>query len=232
MNLRNHHDIPAFSCMRCSNCCYFSRTEESPMILPYEVAVLKLLAKKLNVPERLVFEKTESGFYRWVITGYCPFYEPNERLCRIHFDKPLACRMYPFLVNLSTMELSLSKLCKWVNRNPGLTIRAENLENLEYIFPNEMKAVYELLEVLSYASSTGLVVVGVDVNSELKNNDLEVPSPCSLLRTHKCRSTSGLYILFLTGCTADIVEQWLSLRGYNVVFSSEFRVVLDALKTY
>ncbi|MEM1696766.1 MAG: hypothetical protein QXQ90_09270, partial [Desulfurococcaceae archaeon] len=67
--MKNHHDIPAFSCMRCSNCCYFSRTEKSPMILPYEVAVLKLLARKLNVPERLVFEKTESGFYRWVIRG-------------------------------------------------------------------------------------------------------------------------------------------------------------------
>lgn len=186
-------------------------------MLPHEVALLKVLAKRLGVREKPVFERLATGFYRWIIREYCPFYDATGRSCLIHSDKPLACRMYPLIVNLSTMELSVSRICTWVSRNQWLV--EHSVEDPSAVFPEEMKAVRELFEILGWAAESGLVVV----IAEKIDNKLSrlVEKPCKLVRIRECGSARGLYILFLTGCTSDDAERVLGSSGLNVVAVAE-----------
>ncbi|MCU7788061.1 YkgJ family cysteine cluster protein [Pyrobaculum sp. 3827-6] len=107
-----------FSCpIGCpSDCCKFETIEEAPVVLEDEIPILTKEAEKIGV--KLTFR--EYGFYngvklyKWVIEGWCPFYKGR---CTIHEKKPLACRMYPLVLNLKTGEIYLSDKCLWVKIN-------------------------------------------------------------------------------------------------------------------
>lgn len=212
-----------FQCCRCSHCCYFKSESETPVLLPHEVALLKVLAKKFHISEKLVFKKLDTGFYRWLIKEYCPFYDPASKSCIIHHDKPLACRMFPLIVNLTTMELSVSKICTWVNHNNELLARG--VENPSSLFPDEMSGVHELLEILGYAASSGFVVIIVEKLDEELNT--LVRKLCRVVRVRECSSIRGLYLLYLTECSSDEVEQILGSTGAKVVAVAEFAVKIS-----
>ncbi len=78
--------------------------------------------------------------YRWLIRGYCPFYDRENKICTIHSVKPLACKMYPLLYNPNTGEVLISKECKWVSDtlSYGENVGLEN-------FPEEVRALEESL---------------------------------------------------------------------------------------
>jgi hypothetical protein len=126
--------------MFCTHCCFFSRVEESPVVFEHEVNRLRSIANKLGIT--LKFEAVQPGLYRWILKGFCPFYNLLARRCMIHEEKPLACKMYPLLLNLKTGEINVSGLCDWVH------IHFEELKNIDpvSVFPVEFQLAVELFK--------------------------------------------------------------------------------------
>ncbi|MCG2863425.1 MAG: YkgJ family cysteine cluster protein [Vulcanisaeta sp.] len=133
-----------FRCLRCDECCYFDNEERGPILFEDELARLKVLAAERGFEIRyreLVINGVK--VYKWLIKGYCPFYDRENRACTIHPIKPLSCRMYPLLYNPNTGEVLISKECRWVSDaiNSGEEVGLEN-------FPDETKALEEVLSRL------------------------------------------------------------------------------------
>lgn len=99
-----------------SDCCHFSREEDMPVVTEDEAATLRREAEKRGIALELKPHGRVNGrtLYRWVIWGWCPFYRGK---CQIHDRKPLACRMYPLVLNATTGEVYLSERCLWVKVN-------------------------------------------------------------------------------------------------------------------
>ena len=73
-----------FTCMRCRECCYFTNEKLGPLLFEFEVLKIKELAKKLGIDNKFQFEEVLLGnvkMYRWLISGYCPFLDINNRKC-------------------------------------------------------------------------------------------------------------------------------------------------------
>lgn len=213
--------LPVFRCMRCSHCCYFSDERECPILLPHEARYIEVIASSLGL-QRLVFEQLASGLYRWVIKGKCPFYDNARRACKIHGEKPLACKMFPLLVNTSTLELMVSSACKWVTEN--LQELAELGEGVEEVFPLEFNAVCELLSLLHIAFREGLVsviYVGDSVGKALENKVNEC-----IVKVTKSSVVKGLGMLIMLGRCEGPVEGLI--RGLNLS-SGELSLVKEHL---
>jgi Fe-S-cluster containining protein len=107
-----------FSCpIGCpADCCKFECFEDMPVVLEEEIRTLTREAEKLGVRLKFVPYGEYNGvkLYKWIIEGRCPFYKGR---CTIHEKKPLACRMYPLVLNLKTGEIYLSEKCLWVKQN-------------------------------------------------------------------------------------------------------------------
>jgi len=118
-----------------ADCCKFEAYEDMPVVLEEEVEVLKREAEEIGA--KLEFEPIGSyngvRLYKWIIRGWCPFYKGK---CTIHEKKPLACRIYPLVLNLKTGEIYLSEKCLWVKVNGP--------KPLDY-FPAEKEAAKKLL---------------------------------------------------------------------------------------
>lgn len=206
-----------FVCMRCNDCCYFEKPEEMPILLPYEVEYLKLLSSRLGV--RLKFERLQSGFYKWIINGYCPFYSQEKRGCLIHGEKPLACRMYPLLVNLSDKTLLLSAKCRWVRENADkVSIIAEGLA--QDVFLHELKAVEELFEALYY-TSRGLIVLAFEAGDNRVLNHLV--EECAVVKTYQSNLVKNLYFALLVDCSVEKALELIEKSGGKVVYYAEIR---------
>ncbi|WP_291764645.1 YkgJ family cysteine cluster protein [Caldivirga sp. UBA161] len=136
--------VGKFTCLHCDSCCYFEREEQGPLVFSDEVKRLRRLAKERGV--ELTFREVKVNgvtMYRWVILGYCPFYDRGSKLCTIHAVKPLACKMYPLLFNPRTGEVVVSKDCPWVEeavKNGGVSLSD---------FPEEAKALRRVVVRLS-----------------------------------------------------------------------------------
>jgi len=133
-----------FQCLRCDECCYFDNEERGPILFEEELTRVKTLAKNRDFEIRYR-ELSINGVrvYRWLIKGYCPFYDKEGRACTIHSMKPLSCKMYPLLYNPNTGEVLISRECRWVNDmvNSGEVLGLEN-------FPDETRALEEALSRL------------------------------------------------------------------------------------
>ncbi|MCD6324320.1 MAG: YkgJ family cysteine cluster protein [Desulfurococcales archaeon] len=135
--------MPKFQCFRCLHCCFFSSEDECPVVLPREKRRLEELAEAEGV--ELTFRKVgNEGLYRWVIKGYCPFYDVRSRGCRIYEERPLACRMFPLLLNPKTGEVSVSRACDWVVANFGEIMSGDPKE----VFPEELNAALTVFKEL------------------------------------------------------------------------------------
>lgn len=116
-----------------ADCCKFEDIEDMPVVLEDEIEVLKEEARRRGVV--LEFRPyARPGLYKWVIKGWCPFYRGG---CTIHHKKPLACRMYPLVLNLKTGEIYLSEKCLWVKINGP--------KPLDY-FPTEREALKKVVD--------------------------------------------------------------------------------------
>jgi Fe-S-cluster containining protein len=102
-----------------ADCCYFSSEEEDPTVFPEEAARLREEAKRrgLSLEFKELGEVNGVKIYRWVIEGWCPFFDKNTRKCSIHEKKPLACRMFPLVLDIKTGNIYLSENCLWVKQN-------------------------------------------------------------------------------------------------------------------
>jgi Predicted Fe-S-cluster oxidoreductase len=118
-----------------AECCKFDDYEDMPVVLEEEKKVLIEEAKKIGVELRFLPHGEYNGvkLYKWVIEGWCPFYKGR---CTIHEKKPLACKIYPLVLNLKTGEIYLSEKCLWVKINGP--------KPLDY-FPAEKKNLKKLI---------------------------------------------------------------------------------------
>lgn len=133
-----------FTCYRCIHCCFFSEEKENPILLWHEVLYLGRISELLGL--KLDFKSLGQGFYRLVFSGFCPFYDASNRACRIQREKPLACKMFPLLINISSLEVTVSLICPWVRENFTKISRGMTLEDIEGMFHEEFKALREVVE--------------------------------------------------------------------------------------
>jgi len=191
-----------FTCLRCSDCCYFSDLREMPILLPHEVYYYKILAEHMGV--KLEFNKLESGLYRWVIKGYCPFYDHSTRSCRIHCEKPLACRMFPLLLDISENKLMVSSMCNWVKKCSESIKSTIGLEDVVRLFPCEYEALEELLTVLYGGES--IIAVAIK-SSNIEKALSAISGECTIIKTIKSSIVEDLYLILVSNCTSNFVEK-------------------------
>ena len=141
-----------FTCLRCDKCCYFSSEVEAPIIFPYEREIIRNKAEELKIKDSITFKPYEVYrvnsddeelyvvvAYKWLIKGYCPFYDRNSKLCRIHSIKPLSCKMYPLILNVTCNTIHVSEACNWVRENLDYVLSANPMN----VFQEEIKALLE-----------------------------------------------------------------------------------------
>lgn len=215
-----------FSCLRCSECCFFADQRECPVVLPHEVKYIRVLANYVGVQEQN-FEPLPTGLYMWIIRGFCPFYDKASRACRIHSEKPLACTMFPLLINPSTLELLVSSACKWIRENIGKLL-ANLGEEVEEVFSAEFNAVKELIKILYAATTGGLIsLIFISDNAEEVISKLVV-NGCVVVKLLKSSIVKGLHLVLLSSCSKGGVEN--SLRNFeksiNVLSIEEEQVLI------
>lgn len=133
-----------FECYRCPHCCFFKSEDESPIVFEDETTDLRLEATRFGV--ELKFVDMGGGLFRWVINGFCPFYNTSEHYCSIHSKKPLSCKIYPLLLNIKTGNIHISTACEWVVRNLSNLLNEEI--NLEEVFKDEVNWIIILYKKL------------------------------------------------------------------------------------
>jgi len=126
-----------FKCYHCSHCCFFANYIEFPIIFNEEKRVLENLGKRRNL--ELKFEEIAKGLWKFVINGFCPFYDIKARRCSVHKHKPLACKMFPLLLNPKSGTIMVSRACEWVVENWDIVISKPVFE----VFPQEFKIAIE-----------------------------------------------------------------------------------------
>lgn|GEM_PF-904458 len=141
-----------FRCLFCDRCCFFEEEKEYPTVYPWEKRRLEQLAERRGLSLRfeplMIYEAPgEQGLcvvamYRWVIRGYCPFFDRETRRCTIHGEKPLACRMYPLIIEMPSGNLMVSGKCDWVRRQGLRLLKALEAqpELIPKVFPEEFNA--------------------------------------------------------------------------------------------
>jgi len=145
-----------FKCIRCTGCCFFKNYEDAPVVYPWEKRVLEQYAKIRGVSvvfkPFLVYRSSCRAvvvLYKWVINGYCPFYDKSRRSCTIYRDRPFACKMYPLILGLRDNTLRLSTACRWVQEVLGETPASIDPSK---VFPYEYSIAIKNFVKLKYLS--------------------------------------------------------------------------------
>ncbi len=150
--VKNMNNVPLiFNCYHCIHCCFFVSVEEAPIVLEDEVEVLRRKAREIG--KELEFTKLGNGLFRWVLKGFCPFYNIKDRRCSIHQVKPLSCKMYPLLLNIKTWDIHVSTACDWVLEHLNELLYNHDL-NLSEVFKDELRAVRTLFKAYLLKSQT------------------------------------------------------------------------------
>jgi len=143
-----------FTCLFCEHCCYFESEHEYPTVYPWEKRRLEKLASEHGLELRFVplivyveprGKRCIVAMYRWLVPGFCPFFDRATRRCTIHSSKPLACRMYPLILEMPTGGLMVSGKCEWVRKQGMRFIRLLEARPrlIPRVFPEEFAAARE-----------------------------------------------------------------------------------------
>lgn len=128
MNIALEPFVPQEVCLGCRGCCRYSRSQTSwlPFFLAEEIA--GLVARKI-VPAD--FFPKGAGALRGArihcVKGegeaayFCPCLDPAKNICRIYHNRPLDCRLYPFLLAAreSGVYLCADGMCPYVAETHG-----------------------------------------------------------------------------------------------------------------
>lgn len=129
-----------------ADCCYFESEDQAPTVFYDEMLRLKEEAAKrgISLSFKELGEFNGVKIYRWVLRGWCPFFDKKSRKCIIHDRKPLACKMFPLVLDLKSGDIYLSENCLWVKQNGPRPLDD---------FPNEKKALMNVVLRLKLARS-------------------------------------------------------------------------------
>ncbi|MEM2025521.1 MAG: hypothetical protein QXW94_04445 [Desulfurococcaceae archaeon] len=173
---------------------------------------MKALAEHIGVAG-LQFEDMGNGFYRWTINSYCPFYSKADNTCRINEEKPLACKIFPLLVNTTTYELLVSSACFWIKENKCRL--AEFARNTMGTFPLELKAVRELLSIV-FGAKNGNVVSAIFTAKSTADAINILADKCKVLKLRESNYVKGLALIILSCCTTKNTADILQSLGENL----------------
>jgi uncharacterized protein len=152
----------SYRCNGCGRCCHNKRIQTSP----YEVMRLARNLK-LSTGEFLIrFIDSKGPYLRVRENGACVFLDGKR--CRVHEDRPLACRTYPLGLFVSPegvetfLELRPHPLCEGVYGRDGTVDRYVNQQGVQpYLIAARqyMSLFYRLHEELHLALSTDAAAV-------------------------------------------------------------------------
>ncbi len=165
--------------MRCSDCCIFSSASDCPRVFPWERRFLEEracelgLAKPVFEPEIVFLDRGASVYvvllYRWVIRGRCLFNRDGR--CIIHGEHPLACRMYPLIINYSDRTLRVSLQCRWVKENRDHVLSGIDPSK---VFSSELKPAVEAFTYISLMMETAYDSGWVEVDPKELGSSREI----------------------------------------------------------
>ena len=94
-------------CVDCGNCC-----RETEMIL----SVRDVVHIKNNAPKNLritnFVEKTADGLFQLEnVDGFCVFFDPTTKSCKIYAVRPQGCRFYPLIYDSDKKICVLDQEC-------------------------------------------------------------------------------------------------------------------------
>ncbi len=175
-----------FKCLKCSSCCVFKSDVDYPRVFPWEKRFLEEKAisygfdKPVFKPDIVYLDPVRGVYvvvlYKWVINGKCLFNKDGK--CIIHGEHPLACRMYPLIVNYSDKTLRVSLLCNWVRENKEFIERGIDPSR---VFNNELKYAVKAFTYISLMieslEKTGFMKVDpseIDTSREIIDYDMYV----------------------------------------------------------
>ncbi|MEZ0394507.1 MAG: YkgJ family cysteine cluster protein [Desulfurococcaceae archaeon] len=208
-----------FECLRCDECCTFRGEREWPVVLAHEVELLRSLAKIVGL--ELNFVPLAWPFLSWKIEGTCPFYDPQRKACTIHELKPIACKMFPLLLDMGSMTLYASGACKWVRDNADVIGSIVDERDIERIFPLEYGGLKELLIVHEAYRRCEPVVVALWRKGPGHFRCSEACRRCVVAREGEVEVAGGVSGAVVVGCTAEEVRT--SLGNVDLVSIAEVR---------
>ena len=94
-------------CKDCGKCC-----EQTEMILSEEDIILILNGASFNLKREDFIEMNNDGFFQLKnVKGFCFFFEPSTKLCRIYKLRPQGCNFYPLIYDFDTSKCVLDVDC-------------------------------------------------------------------------------------------------------------------------
>lgn len=111
--------IPQGFCLKCRNCCRFSKQNSvwAPCLLDEEIQGLldkDMPPASISIDKRLclIMHPEQEGFI-------CPFLDAQSNKCKIYDSRPFECQLYPFLLSLRNKKvlLTVDLNCPYVKEN-------------------------------------------------------------------------------------------------------------------
>ncbi len=116
--------LTSSECRRCGKCCIPNPLNPSSPGIEAFKEELEEIANYLQMPFESLKEKTAVGKYvlhpfkgnlaftRWMPLP-CPFYDSENKECRVHSVRPVVCRIYPIILTGDNSEFSIKLNCDY-----------------------------------------------------------------------------------------------------------------------
>lgn len=129
-------------CRNCNNHCCGSNPHLTPVLLPSEEEKFKKYAHCIKTSYRPVWTLAKKE------NGNCIFLEDEATRCTIYNERPLECRLYPFLLDFSKEKPDVKLDERFCPRLRTLLADKERIAALVQIqqFPKDWIEAYQTLE--------------------------------------------------------------------------------------
>ncbi len=106
--------VPEKLCSKCEVCCRFVEKKSvfAPRLLEADLKILFEAGLSPDITEGFRFRLKEEGSLY-----FCPCFKKEDNICKFYNQRPLECRLYPFLVARKDNKifLAVDSKCPWVS---------------------------------------------------------------------------------------------------------------------
>lgn len=106
--------VPPELCFKCEVCCRFVEKKSifAPHLLEADLKILFEAGLSPDTTEGFRFRLKEEGSLH-----LCPCFKKEKNICKQYKERPLECRLYPFLVarKANKIFLAVDSKCPWVS---------------------------------------------------------------------------------------------------------------------
>ncbi|MEW6008652.1 MAG: YkgJ family cysteine cluster protein [Candidatus Omnitrophota bacterium] len=134
--------VPKEICSKCEVCCRFSEQNSvfAPHLLEADLKMLFEAGLSQEIIEGFRFKlREENSLY------LCPCFKKEKNRCKFYSERPLECRLYPFLLARKNDKifLAMDSKCPWVNEQ----IIKKNTKYIKYL--KEFLERKPIIEIIS-----------------------------------------------------------------------------------